>query len=421
MSRSDSSSDGPAAKTHVADPIDLKRIVDLWLDGDWGLLASYGEAAVSHSVDKATIAAFIASAHHFCDDHAQAAKWAERALSWQCSVEHLARVLASGVQVTMARMAAIAGDAERARRHIGQTADPVAGELATARAQARLSRELASIGLLHLAGDVIEEDIEAVLDAPLGRVNRHRVNTLKSELKVLRHQLALAQSRGQMGASEMVTDKSDAERARQFSTSQLGQDIWVLERTDYKRNGFFVEFGATDGVLLSNTFLLETHFGWTGLLAEPNPDYFTDLKKNRSCQAFDACISARTGDEVKFVMADEFGGMADYISRDHHADRRSSYAQIPDSVLVLTTVSLDDFLKQHEAPKRIDYISVDTEGSELDILSAFPFEEWDVQMWSVEHNFTEDRDRIYELMSSHGYLRQEARFDDWYYKADSRP
>ena len=53
------------------------------------------------------------------------------------------------------------------------------------------------------------------------------------------------------------------------STSQLGQEIFVLSRLGWKRNGYYVEFGATDGRTLSNTWLVDRQFGWRGILAEP--------------------------------------------------------------------------------------------------------------------------------------------------------
>lgn len=401
-------------------PFDLKRAVDCWMEGDWPLLAVKDAGLIAPDRDRGLTAAYVACACQFCDDHDGARVWARRALDWGCPLSYLSRVLIAGAQITLARMAAVAGDAARARAHMAQSAEPVAGAQSQAHAEARLSKDLAGLGLLEAAALVIAEDLDRLNEQPLAPVSRHRIAIVKSELKILRHQLALHKMQARTEEPQALSGSTDAEAARKRSTSQLGQDLWVLERTGYKRNGYFVEFGATDGVLLSNTFLLEKMFGWSGLLAEPNPDYFADLRNNRSSAAFDACIAGKSGETVDFVLADEFGGIRDYIGRDRHASRRASYAEIPEHVLTLTTISLDEFLAENGAPKRIDYISVDTEGSELDILRAFPFDKWDVSLWTVEHNFTEDREKIHEIMTSNGYLRKEADFDDWYYKADGQ-
>ena len=55
----------------------------------------------------------------------------------------------------------------------------------------------------------------------------------------------------------------------------------------------------------------------------------------------------------------------------------------------------------------IDYLSIDTEGSEYEILAAFPFEDWDIRLITVEHNFTPMREDIRTLLERHGYVRQE--------------
>src|SRR6516164_9109449 len=69
---------------------------------------------------------------------------------------------------------------------------------------------------------------------------------------------------------------------RHRSKSQILQDLWVCHALEEKHGGVFVEFGATNGFTNSNSWLLEERYGWTGILAEPNPIWHADLKRNRS-------------------------------------------------------------------------------------------------------------------------------------------
>jgi len=74
-------------------------------------------------------------------------------------------------------------------------------------------------------------------------------------------------------------------------------------------------------------------------------------------------------------------------------------------------------LKKYNAPKEIDYLSVDTEGSELDILSAFDFNEYRFNCITIEHNFTENREKLKLLLEQNGYKRifeHLSKWDDWY-------
>ena len=83
------------------------------------------------------------------------------------------------------------------------------------------------------------------------------------------------------------------------------------------------------------------------------------------------------------------------------------------------TVSLGDLLAQNGAPSRIDYLSLDTEGSELRILKAFDFDAIDVGLITVEHNFTAQRAEIHSLLTSKGFVRKFEALsvvDDWYFR-----
>ena len=101
------------------------------------------------------------------------------------------------------------------------------------------------------------------------------------------------------------------------------------------------------------------------------------------------------------------------MSEDSHAPKRDAYRN-DGQAMEMTTISLDDFLTQNGAPKVIDYLSIDTEGSEYEILRTFPFDKWTVRFITVEHNYTPLRDAIRALLEPLGYVRTEAKFDDWY-------
>ena len=82
------------------------------------------------------------------------------------------------------------------------------------------------------------------------------------------------------------------------------------------------------------------------------------------------------------------------------------------------TISLLDLLREHEAPRYIQYLSIDTEGSEYDILAAFDFDAYQFGLITVEHNFTANRQKLHALLTGHGYVRAlevHSRWDDWYF------
>lgn len=218
-----------------------------------------------------------------------------------------------------------------------------------------------------------------------------------------------------------IKKKNSLERAPFYnvhSFSQLQQDRWVLSELANKNNGFFVEIGAFDGKKLSNTYLLEKEFGWTGILVEPNPTQHQAIRSNRSAVLDTRPVDASSGVTVtmRFVSeAPELSSMASKAHLDKHAEARSR-----DSIEIdQETVSLVEILERHNSPKDIDYISIDTEGNEFDILSTFDFLKYRVNLFSIEHNNTSAEQKIDYLMNERGYtrvFRQLSQFDAWYKK-----
>ena len=214
-------------------------------------------------------------------------------------------------------------------------------------------------------------------------------------------------------SGEQPEKMSDPWATSELHTSQLGQDVWVASRTANKADGFFVEIGATDGVRLSNSHYLEKVLGWRGLCIEPNPNYHEALTNNRSCQISTDCVGPRTGDLVEFILAGEYGGISQYADRDLHSDRRQ---ELSTEKVHLFTKSLNDILEEKEVPSFIDYLSIDTEGSEFEILQALDFERWQIGQITVEHNWSRQRSKIYDLLAGKGYSRIEREWDDWYFR-----
>lgn len=196
--------------------------------------------------------------------------------------------------------------------------------------------------------------------------------------------------------------------------SQLGQDLFALYSLNWKRDGFFVEFGATNGVDLSNTYLLEKDFGWAGILAEPARIWHAELVEHRSARVDFDCVWKESGQSLPFAVVEEaeFSTLASFVGLDAHKKARQSA-----NWQSVNTITLNDLLERHNAPRMIDYLSIDTEGSEYDILNAVDFNRYQFSVISCEHNFSKQREKIYDLLVRNGYRRVFeglSRWDDWY-------
>ena len=240
--------------------------------------------------------------------------------------------------------------------------------------------------------------------------------TRYSELEKLREESGAARDI-QMLLTLPNEHASQLIRHLKTSRSQFRQDLFVLSQLDFKTNGFFVEFGATNGIDLSNTYLLEREFGWAGILAEPARCWHRDLKRNRSAEIETKCVWKDSKSTLTFneVLAAELSTIDAYSGTDRHTEARRK-----GRTYEVSTISLNDLLSKHNAPKQIDYLSIDTEGSEFEILSNFDFSKHSFRVITCEHNFTSARDRIFELVSRNGYVRKHqalSEVDDWYVKA----
>lgn len=215
-------------------------------------------------------------------------------------------------------------------------------------------------------------------------------------------------------ASEEFDFLTYALRRCHTNHSQVAQDLWVLYELSELRDGYFVEFGAGDGIILSNTFLLERDYGWRGILAEPNAEFHTALRQNRRAHISTKCVVGKSEGDVWFNQARDphFSTIDAYSDKDRHAQGRRDGRRVQ-----VPTQTLMELLREPNAPGRIDYLSIDTEGSEFDILEGFDFSAFEIKLLSVEHNHTANEQAIDALLGAKGFSRRFATlsdFDAWY-------
>lgn len=385
--------------------------------GSWANLVSFEVNDINESLDKASIALYIAAAHFQLGNIALGRKFFVFAKEWKCDVKLLSKVLYAGIYNNIGIQKLLLKDMENIEQYFSKGAMVSKYEVNPELSHVRLIREAGRFDILERVVETTKQRVSK-LESNSEEAKSSEVSILKTEIELINHELTIMQKRRLAGMDEENLD-DNKKKIEKFATSQLGQDLWVLEKTGYKKNGFFVEFGATNGILLSNTYLLEKKFDWSGICAEPNPEFFEKLKQNRNCIVSNECIGTKTGEMVKFVFAQEYGGMQTHMADDMHGEKRRAY-QEQGHEMELETISLHDFLVKHNAPKQIDYLSIDTEGSEYEILQSFPFEQWDIRFFTVEHNFTERRKDIRSLLEGYGYKCQETKFDDWYERIESR-
>ena len=170
--------------------------------------------------------------------------------------------------------------------------------------------------------------------------------------------------------------------------SQSGQDK-IIKNSFFrsKKNGYFVEIGAFDGVLGSNCIHFEKSMKWEGIAIEPSTIQFEKLKLNRKCHLINKAIATEEK-EVEFLEVEEgytqMSGIINenFISEDTiKKDPRSKTKKI-----IIKTTTFD---KNIPDDKEIDYLSIDIEGGEMELLASIDFKKYNIKVISVENNFPE--------------------------------
>lgn len=192
------------------------------------------------------------------------------------------------------------------------------------------------------------------------------------------------------------------------STSQLGADLWVL--SIFNNAGYFVDVGCGDGEIISNTFLLEKK-GWKGICIDVNPINFG----NRPNSHVESALMGSERDIEKIFLEScdpTLSGIQENLGYwKNHVESRDHVKRI------MKTSVLSDILDKYNAPSFIEYLNLDIEGSEYDVIKTFPFDKYTFGCISIEHNSEEPkRTNIRNKLLENGYkfYKEVKSCDDWY-------
>lgn len=183
--------------------------------------------------------------------------------------------------------------------------------------------------------------------------------------------------------------------------SQHGEDAWLERYFGRKPRGFYVEVGAYDGKVISNTYYFE-QLGWTGVLVEPQPDKAAACRVNRPQSRVFQCAAVSSPETTSIELLDVPGGevYSTVVASDFNLHRLRDFG-LESRTIRVPTRTLDSILEEVR-PEAIDFVSIDVEGAELEVLGGFDIARWRPQLVLVESP-PERLAKLREYFVTHGY------------------
>ena len=193
--------------------------------------------------------------------------------------------------------------------------------------------------------------------------------------------------------------------------AQFGEDRILAEIFSHRSFGTCVEVGANDGITHSMTYHFEL-MGWTCLLVEPIPELFRKITETRKCIAENCAASSSEG-EVTFSFAHVVPSMS---TLELTKERRESILRAggnPKEIKIRKR-TLDNILAE-SGISEIDFISIDVEGHEMEVLKGFSINQYQPRIVLIEDNSHATDPSIPDFMRSKSYaIFKRTGVNDWY-------
>ena len=187
------------------------------------------------------------------------------------------------------------------------------------------------------------------------------------------------------------------------------------------KNGFFVELGANDGVKQSNTFYFEKNLNWKGILIEPIKKKYLKCLKYRSNNNYfynNACVSFNyKHSKIKMIYSDLMSSINDdeinnKVAAKKHAQDGKKYLLKNENIeeVWVDTKTLNNIFEEINAPKLMDFLSLDVEGSELEVLNGINFLTYNFKFILIESRDDEEIKK-YLISKKYNFLEKISKRD----------
>ena len=157
-------------------------------------------------------------------------------------------------------------------------------------------------------------------------------------------------------------------------------------------------------------------FKWKGILVEPALYYHKRLKFNWKYSIETSCVYSASNEMINFNETYPKGLSS--IENFNFFDKHSIQRKLNKKIYKVRTISLNHLFDKYHL-KKIDFLSIDTEGNEYEILKKFNFNKYQIKIICCEHNYSVNRNKIFKLLNLNGYKREYenlSQYDDWYFK-----
>jgi len=172
------------------------------------------------------------------------------------------------------------------------------------------------------------------------------------------------------------------------------------------KNGFYVELGANDGINQSNTFYFEKKKNWKGILIEPFENNYKECKRNRSKKNkfFNAaCVANKNQKKIKLFYANLLttSNLNKKNIKKIEKDKLHLDKKIKSKYFYANAKTLNQILILAKSPKIIDLLSLDVEGSELNVLKGINFNNYVFKFMLIECN---EYRKIIKFLKTKNYI-----------------